>query len=113
MERGQQGVNGTLVQCPSVVVCWGMRFSRSRGRWAAAMVLAWLAAPLPAGAQRQPSQAPRRVLVLYWYDKDYQLNVSTERGFRSVLDAERTLPIEYYAEYLETNRFPGKLQEQA
>lgn len=67
---------------------------------------------LPAGAQGQPSQA-RRVLVLYWYDKDYPLNVATERGFRSALDAERTVAVEYYSEYLESNRFPGTQQEQA
>src|SRR5215471_13021770 len=52
-------------------------------------------------------QKPKRVLVLYWYGKDFPSNVEFDRGVQA---AFRTARIEYYAEYFEPNRFPGEAQ---
>lgn len=61
--------------------------------------------PLP-GLAQQPANA-RRVLVLYWHDRNYPLNAGFEESFRKALPAGA---FEYYPEYLETNRFPGETQ---
>src|SRR5262245_54531516 len=63
---------------------------------------------VPAGQAQQP-KAPKRVLVLYWYGKDFPANVEFDRSFQNVLHSAPT-NIEYYPEYLETNRFPGEDQ---
>src|SRR5687767_11832320 len=101
-----------------------MSLRRPRDRWATATLFVWLAtvwlaaawlsaSMLAAGAHAQPPEAPKRVLVLYWYHKDFPLNVSMERGFRDALAAERRVAVEYYSENLESDRFPGTRQEQA
>jgi signal transduction histidine kinase len=64
---------------------------------------------LPTLARAQQSAAPKRVLVLYWYNKDFPGNVLFEQSFKAVLQSQ-SQPIEYYAEYLESNRFPGEAQ---
>ncbi|HKE60328.1 MAG TPA: ABC transporter substrate binding protein, partial [Pyrinomonadaceae bacterium] len=50
--------------------------------------------------------APKRVLVLYWYNKDYPWNVRFDQSFQARLRPG----VEYYSEYLENNRFPGDNQ---
>ncbi|MES1211901.1 MAG: hypothetical protein ABUL63_06165, partial [Acidobacteriota bacterium] len=78
------------------------------------MLLVWLAASvLAVSAHAQTPQVPKRVLVLYWYHKDYPLNVSIEKGFRATLAAEPRVDIEYYYEHLESDRFPGTRLERA
>jgi PAS domain S-box-containing protein len=57
-------------------------------------------------APAQESTRPKRVVVLYWYDKDYPWNVLFDQSFQAALHATGSVPIEYYSEYLETNRFP-------
>jgi signal transduction histidine kinase len=52
----------------------------------------------------------KRVVVLYWYDKNFAGHVRWDQGFQSALDAAGS--IEYYPEYLEANRFPGANQSQ-
>lgn len=52
------------------------------------------------------AQTPKRVLVVYWYDKDYPWNTMFDQRFRASLNSAASQPVEYYAEYLETNRFP-------
>src|SRR5215467_1834982 len=64
----------------------------------------------PAAARPQQSVMPRRVLVLYWYNKDYSWNVDFDRAFQTSLQSARAGPFEYYPEYLESNRFPGENQ---
>ncbi|HSE23740.1 MAG TPA: ABC transporter substrate binding protein [Pyrinomonadaceae bacterium] len=44
--------------------------------------------------------------MLYWYNKDYPGNVAFDQYFQAVLKSARTEQIEYYPEYLESNRFP-------
>jgi PAS domain S-box-containing protein len=59
----------------------------------------------PLAAAPDPAAA-RRVVVLYSYAKDSPANVRFERGVQSALAAAAS-PIEYYPEYLESNRFVG------
>jgi signal transduction histidine kinase len=65
---------------------------------------------LPSWAQAE-SIKPKRVLVLYWYNKDYPGNVLFEQAFINVLEGAQVSGLEYYPEYLESNRFPGENQE--
>ena len=58
----------------------------------------------------QQSVDPKRVLVLYWYNKDFLWNVEFDRSFKFRLDSAPSGSIEYYQEYLETDRFPGEPQ---
>jgi PAS domain S-box-containing protein len=53
------------------------------------------------------------VLVLYWYNKDYPGNVAFDQYFQAILKSAGTEQIEYYPEYLESNRFPGDEQSVA
>jgi PAS domain S-box-containing protein len=66
---------------------------------------------LPAAVPAQ-SDNTKRILVLYWYSRDWPSNVTVEKN---VLDVFNSVgppgSIEYYPEYLETNRFPGDDQE--
>ncbi|MGH9849987.1 MAG: ABC transporter substrate binding protein [Blastocatellia bacterium] len=65
-------------------------------------------APLVARAAETPS--PKSVLVLYWYGKDFPSNVVFDRNFQKVLQAVPAGSVEYYPEYLESNRFQGESQ---
>src|SRR5205085_8378704 len=71
--------------------------------------MAWLAwfslAVLPAALCAQQLTAPKRIMVLYWYNMDFPANVTFEKAFRSVLHSAAAGTVEYYAEYLETDRF--------
>jgi signal transduction histidine kinase len=70
-------------------------------------LLAWFPlALLPAALCAQQPHAPKRVLVLYWYNMDFPGNVVFEKAFRPVLESAGAGAVEYYAEYLETDRFP-------
>ena len=60
---------------------------------------------------QQPA-APKRVVVLYWYDKNFSGHVRWDQGFQSALQSAPAGSIEYYPEYLEANRFPGENQSQ-
>lgn len=64
----------------------------------------------PLIAHAQASAGPKRVLVLYWYNKDYGWNVNFDRNFQAVLQSAPAGRFEYYPEYLETDRFPGEHQ---
>lgn len=50
---------------------------------------------------------PKRVVVLYWDNKDFPGNIRFDEAFQSQL---RTLRenVEYYPEYFESSRFPGE-----
>ena len=61
-------------------------------------------------AQEKP--APKRVVVLYWYDKNFIGHVRWDQGFQSALQSAPEGSIEYYPEYLEANRFPEENQSQ-
>jgi PAS domain S-box-containing protein len=72
-----------------------------------ALALLLLMTEFPLVAPAGEIQKPKRVLVLYWYGKDFPSNVEFDRGVQA---AFRTARIEYYAEYFEPNRFPGEVQ---
>lgn len=48
--------------------------------------------------------------MLYWYNKDYPGNMVFDPSFQAVLKSAPAGSVEYYSEYLETNRFPGEDQ---
>jgi ABC-type uncharacterized transport system substrate-binding protein len=76
-----------------------------------ATLLVWIAILLsPTFAHALQSVVPKRVLVLYWYNKDYSWNIGFDRNFQDVLQSASTGPFEYYPEYLESDRFPGESQ---
>jgi len=61
-------------------------------------------------ARAQQTESPKRVLVLYWYDKDYPGHITFDRSFQATLGSAPAGTVEYYPEYLESNRFPGESQ---
>lgn len=76
-----------------------------------ALVLAWGAFLLsPSQTSAQQAEATKRVLVLYWYDRDYPGHVKWDQSFQAELQANLGGTIEHYPEYLEANRFPDQSQ---
>lgn len=77
------------------------------------MLLVWATMWLPAtDLFAQQAGTPKRVVVLYWYDKNFVGHVRWDQGFISALQPAPKGSIEYYPEYLEANRFPGENQSQ-
>jgi len=64
----------------------------------------------PALTRARQTVTPKRILVLYWYDRNYAGNIVFEQNFREGLKAAPPGTVEYYSEYLESNRFPGEKQ---
>src|SRR5690242_10547558 len=60
----------------------------------------------------QESSFTKRVLLLYCGNKEFLCNVEFDQGFKTRLDSEPTVNIEYYLEYLQSDRFPGENQAQ-
>lgn len=56
--------------------------------------------------------APKRILALYWYNKDFPSNPAFDRSFQAALKSAPAGSIEYYTEYLESDRFPGENQSE-
>jgi len=81
--------------------------------WRALLFGGILLSFLPAIGIAQPVPASRKVLVLYWYNKDYSWNVAFDQSFKDVLRSDKSLNVDYYAEYLETDRFPEGEQSAA
>ena len=52
------------------------------------------------------------VLILHWYGKDFSGNADFEQSFKEALKKAPNGPVEYFTEYLEEDRFPGKDQTQ-
>ena len=67
-------------------------------------VAVWLA--LTAAAQTPPE--PKRVLAIYWDNKDFRGNVIFDEYFQNALKAAPFANLDYYPEYLEPTRFPGE-----
>src|SRR5215468_9892924 len=64
----------------------------------------------PSVARAQQSAAPKRVLALYWYNRDFPINVRFDKSFQAALQSAPAGAVEYYPEYLESDRFPGENQ---
>jgi len=74
--------------------------------------LALLFLLFPAGGlitRAQPAAAAKRVLVLYWDNKDFPGNIKFDESFKTELGFVAP-GAEYYPEYMETTRFPGANQ---
>jgi signal transduction histidine kinase len=56
-------------------------------------------------ARAQPV-APKRVVVLYWDNKEFPGNVRFEESFKAQLQLDRRQDVEYFPEYFEASRFP-------
>jgi len=63
---------------------------------------------VPQTAQAQ--NPPKRVLVLYWDNKDYPGNIKFDESFKAVLQHSAFSNAEYYSEYFESSRFPGEAE---
>ena len=64
---------------------------------------------LPSPASAQQATPPKRILVLYWQSRLVPSNVLFEQSFEPVIRSATTWT-EYYAELLDTDRFPGDAQ---
>src|SRR5262245_55151735 len=76
----------------------------------AALLICLILASAPLAARAAETPSPKNVLVLYWDGKDFPANVSFDRGFQTVLRSVPAGSVEYYPEYLESNRFQGEGQ---
>ncbi|HEX7334214.1 MAG TPA: HAMP domain-containing sensor histidine kinase [Pyrinomonadaceae bacterium] len=56
-------------------------------------------------ARAQPV-APKRVVVLYWDNKEFPGNAKFEESFKAHLQFDRRQDVEYFPEYFEFSRFP-------
>jgi signal transduction histidine kinase len=65
---------------------------------------------MPHVLNAQQDTKTKRVLVLYWDNKEFPGNVSFDQGFLSGLLSDPHVNVEYYPEYLDSNRFPGEQQ---
>jgi PAS domain S-box-containing protein len=52
----------------------------------------------------------RRVVALYWYDKERPTNLTFEGYVQAAFNREPAGSVEYYAEYFESGRFAGEAQ---
>ena len=52
------------------------------------------------------AQAPKRVVVLYWDNKEFPGNARFEESFKAQLQLGRRQDVEYFPEYFEFSRFP-------
>ena len=84
--------------------------SRSKVVRFTALLACTTAIVLPSVALAQQPAAHKRVLVLYWYNKDHPWNASFDHAFQAVLRSASPNTVEYFPEYLETKRFPGEKQ---
>ena len=50
--------------------------------------------------------APKRVVVLYWDNKEFPGNAKFEESFKAQLQVDHRQDLEYFPEYLEASRFP-------
>ena len=64
----------------------------------------------PSVIQARQTATPKRILLLYWNDRDYAGNIAFEQSFRAPLQSAPPGSVEYYSEYLESTRFPGEKQ---
>lgn len=52
------------------------------------------------------SNVPKRVVVLYWDNKDFPGNIRFETSFKTRLQLTQRQDVEYFPEYFELSRFP-------
>ena len=67
---------------------------------------------LPALGAPAAHSRPIRVLMLHWYDRNYGAEEKLDATLHQLLQSSSPEGIEYYSEYLETNKFPGEKQSE-
>src|SRR5262245_42198832 len=78
--------------------------------------LAAVAAVASTGIDPAVSAQPRSVrtvLAVHWSSEDYPSNPVVDGAIRQVLLSRDDAPVDYFSEYLESDRFPGKDATQA
>ncbi len=70
---------------------------------AAVALLASASVSPPVSAQEG---SPRTVLGVYWSSEDFPTNPLVDSGIREALRSRPEMPIDYFAEYVESDRFP-------
>jgi signal transduction histidine kinase len=63
---------------------------------------------LLASSSRAQAIAPKRLVVLYWDNKEFPGNAKFEESFKAQLQLDRRQDIEYFPEYFEASRFPDQ-----
>jgi hypothetical protein len=76
-------------------------------KFRAAMLVVWVLLLLSPSVISAQTATPKRVLVLYWYDREFPGHIKWDQSFQSELQATPGGGVKHYAEYLEANRFPG------
>src|SRR5690348_13295019 len=56
------------------------------------------------------SNTPKRIVVLYWDNKDFPGNIRFEESFKTRLQLDQRQDVEYFPEYFELSRFPEENQ---
>lgn len=74
------------------------------------MLVGIVLVPFLSVAHAQQAAAPKRILVLYWDNREHPADDLFSKNFQSVLESAPAGTVEYYSEYLESNRFPGENQ---
>ena len=57
-------------------------------------------------AIRAQAKAPKRLVILYWDNKEFPGNAKFEESFKAHLQLDRRQDVEYFPEYFELSRFP-------
>lgn len=57
---------------------------------------------------RARAQAPKRLVVLYWDNKEFPGNARFEDSFKAQLQLNNRQDVEYFPEYFEASRFPDQ-----
>ena len=86
--------------------------ARLRCRFAFTLAAALSASTLSTSAAAQ-SPSPKTVLTIHSGAENYPANPLLDAGIRDALEARSDLPIDYFAEYLEADLFPGDRATQA
>jgi PAS domain S-box-containing protein len=85
------------------------RFGLSLARGSAWLVCVIMALA-PFAARAAEPAGPKKVLSIYWFGKDNPTTAIFEQRIQDVLRSVPNGSVEYYAEYLEPDRFPGESQ---
>lgn len=79
------------------------RIHRIKGRLVFAVAFVVCACSLVVSAQ---AIEPKRLVVLYWDNKDFPGNIRFEESFKTRLQLGQRQDVEYFPEYFELSRFP-------
>jgi PAS domain S-box-containing protein len=81
---------------------------RPRPRLLVTVALAWLTLVCAGQTASAQPRSPDAVLAVFWSSEDHPANQVHDAGIREGLRSRPDAPIDYHAEYLESDRFPGE-----